>query len=162
MLFQNLGAMKMEMILRKLLFTTLKCLAIGIKLLFQDFIAILSIQYNNYGICFASMFGAGKGGLIGKYMLNYVLTLCLVLIIHTVLFVFLIIDAPDPHRTYALQFVNVAVCDTVAYQLLIDLELIYEMAKELTEEQGKGDSRGYCALYTGNEIINAIQAGDWK
>ena len=91
--------------------------------------------------------------------LHYV---CLALIIHTVHSVFLKTDAPDAHRTYALQFVNVAVCDTVAYQLLIDLELMYEMAKELTEEQGKGDSRGYCALYTGNQIINAIQAGDWK
>lgn len=53
-------------------------------------------------------------------------------------------------------------CDTVAYQMLIDLELMYEMAKELTEEQGKGDSRGYSALYTGNQIINFIQAGNWK
>lgn len=34
------------------------------------------------------------------------------------------------------------------------------MAKELTEENGKGDQRGYQALYTGNQMINAIQAGD--
>ena len=57
---------------------------------------------------------------------------------------------------------NVAVCDTVAYQLLIDLEILYEMAKELTEENGKGDQRGYQALYTGNEIINAIQSDDLR
>jgi hypothetical protein len=36
------------------------------------------------------------------------------------------------------------------------------MAKELTEADGKGDSRGYQALYAGNQIINAIQADDWK
>lgn len=57
---------------------------------------------------------------------------------------------------------EVAVCDTIAYHLLIDLELLFEMAKELTETDGKGDSRGYQALYAGNEIINAIQAGDLK
>lgn len=57
---------------------------------------------------------------------------------------------------------DVAVCDTIAYHLLIDLELLFEMAKELTEADGKGDSRGYQALYAGNEIINAIQAGDLK
>ena len=37
---------------------------------------------------------------------------------------------------------EIAVCDTVAYHLLIDLELLFEMAKELTEVDGKGDSRG--------------------
>jgi hypothetical protein len=57
---------------------------------------------------------------------------------------------------------EIAVCDTVAYHLLIDLELLYEMAKEMTEVDGKGDSRGYQALYAGNQIINCIQAGDWK
>ena len=60
---------------------------------------------------------------------------------------------------------EIAVCDTVAYHLLIDLELLFEMAKELTEVDGKGDrsdSRGYQALYAGNQIINSIQAGDWK
>ncbi|XP_046643053.1 alpha-mannosidase 2C1-like [Daphnia pulicaria] len=82
-----------------------------------------------------SMFGAGKGGMI---------------------------DAPDPDRKYSLQMANVAVCDTVAYHLLIDLELLFDMAKELTEADGKGDSRGYQALYAGNQIINAIQADDWK
>ncbi len=69
-------------------------------------------------------------------------------------------DPPDPDRSYSLQLANVSVCDTVSYQLLIDLELLYEMAKELTEENGKGDQRGYQALYTGNQMINAIQAGD--
>lgn len=72
------------------------------------------------------------------------------------------LDAPDPDRKYALQIANVAVCDTVAYNLLIDLELLFEMAKEMTEPDGKGDSRGYQALYTGNEIINAIQAGNMR
>lgn len=57
---------------------------------------------------------------------------------------------------------NVAVLDTVAYHLLIDLELLFDMAKELTEADGKDDSRGYQALYAGNQIINAIQADDWK
>lgn len=57
---------------------------------------------------------------------------------------------------------NVSVCDVAAYHLLIDLELLYEMAKEMTETDGKGDSRGYHALYTGNRMINSIQAGDLR
>jgi len=76
-----------------------------------------------------SMFGAGKGGFI---------------------------DPPDPNRKFNLQLANISVFDRSSYQLLIDLELMYEMAKEMTEEQGKGDSRGYLALYTANNIINAI------
>ena len=52
--------------------------------------------------------------------------------------------------------------DRSAYQLCIDLELLHEMAKEMTEEQGKGDNRGYLALYTGNQIVNAIQADNFK
>lgn len=82
-----------------------------------------------------SMFGAGKGGMI---------------------------DAPDLDKKYALEMANIAVCDTVAYRLLIDLELLFEMAKELTDVDGKGDSRGYQALYAGNQIVNAIQADDWN
>lgn len=70
------------------------------------------------------------------------------------------LDPPDPDRKYALQLASIAVCDTLAYQLLIDLELLFEMAKEMTEENGKGDQRGYQALYTGNDMINAIQAGE--
>lgn len=72
------------------------------------------------------------------------------------------VDAPDPDRKYCLQMANIAICDTIAYELLIDLEMLYEMANELTEVDGKGDSRGYQALYTGNEIINLIQAGNLK
>lgn len=71
-------------------------------------------------------------------------------------------DAPDLDKKYALEMANIAVCDTVAYRLLIDLELLFEMAKELTDVDGKGDSRGYQALYAGNQIVNAIQADDWK
>jgi len=82
-----------------------------------------------------SMFGAGKGGFI---------------------------DPPDPNRKFNLQRADVSVFDRRAYQLWIDLELMYEMAKEMTEEQGKGDSRGYQALYAANEIINAFQADNVK
>lgn len=73
-----------------------------------------------------------------------------------------VLDPPDPDRKYALNLAAVAVCDTAAYHLLIDLELMHEMAKELTEENGKGDTRGYNALYTANDMINAIHAGDLK
>ena len=66
------------------------------------------------------------------------------------------VDPPDPNRKFNLQLANISVFDRSSYQLLIDLELMYEMAKEMTEEQGKGDSRGYLALYTANNIINAI------
>lgn len=76
--------------------------------------------------------------------------------------IFPILDPPDPDRKYALQLADVSVCDAAVYQLLIDLELLFEMAKELTEENGKGDQRGYQALYTGNEIINSIQAGNME
>ena len=102
------------------------------------------------------MFGAGKGGMIGNNLshIQQQAAIILNLAYHT--------DAPDPDRKYTLQMANIAVCDKVAYHLLIDLELLFEMAKELTEPDGKGDSRGYQALYAGNQIINAIQAGDWK
>jgi len=67
------------------------------------------------------------------------------------------IDPPDPDRKFNLQLANISVFDRSSYQLYIDLELMYEMAKEMTEEQGKGDSRGYMALFTANAVINAIQ-----
>lgn len=72
------------------------------------------------------------------------------------------LDPPDPDRKFNLQLANISAFDRSAYQLLIDLELLYEMAKEMTEEQGKGDSRGYLALYTANAIINAIQETNIK
>lgn len=69
-------------------------------------------------------------------------------------------EPPDAERRFTLQRADVAVLDRHAYQLSIDLELLHDMAKELTEEAGKGDPRGYHALYTANEIINHFQAGD--
>lgn len=71
------------------------------------------------------------------------------------------LDPPDPDRKYQLQLADIAICDTAAYNLLIDLELMHELANELTTpEKCGGDSRGYMALYTANQMINAIQAGD--
>lgn len=71
------------------------------------------------------------------------------------------LDAPDPDRKYRLELADVAVFDTVAYSLLIDLELMHEMASELTKPDAcGGDSRGYVALYTANQMINSIQAGE--
>ena len=100
------------------------------------------------------MFGAGQGGMIGN-IFHIILTFQL---INTIFFK----APPDPCRSYTVSLAEIAVLDRSMYKLFIDLELLYEMAKELTEEQGKGDSRGYNALYTGNEMINNIQAGDVK
>ncbi|CAH3126967.1 unnamed protein product [Porites lobata] len=72
------------------------------------------------------MFGAGKDGLI---------------------------NAPDPSRKYTLSMAEVAVFDTAYYQVLMDLTVIIDLAKNLSQE----NPRAFQALYTANDIVNACQ-----
>ncbi|XP_067041919.1 alpha-mannosidase 2C1-like isoform X2 [Acropora muricata] len=72
------------------------------------------------------MFGAGKDGLI---------------------------NAPDPAREYTLTMTEVAVFDAACYQVLMDLTVIIDLAKNLSQE----NPRAFQALYTANDIVNACQ-----
>ncbi|CAH3194174.1 unnamed protein product, partial [Porites evermanni] len=72
------------------------------------------------------MFGAGKDGLI---------------------------NAPDPSRKYTLSMAEVAVFDTAYYQVLMDLTVIIDLAKNLSQE----NPRAFQALHTANDIVNACQ-----
>lgn len=72
------------------------------------------------------MFGAGKDGLI---------------------------NAPDPSREYTLSMAEVAVFDTACYKVLMDLTVIIDLAKNLSQES----PRAFQALYTANDIVNACQ-----
>ncbi|XP_078370059.1 alpha-mannosidase 2C1-like isoform X2 [Oculina patagonica] len=72
------------------------------------------------------MFGAGKDGLI---------------------------NAPDPTRKYTLSMAEIAVFDTAVYEVLMDLTVIIDLAKNLSQE----NPRAFQALYTANDIVNACQ-----
>ncbi|XP_068702429.1 alpha-mannosidase 2C1-like [Montipora foliosa] len=70
------------------------------------------------------MFGAGKDGLI---------------------------NPPDPTRDYTITMAEIAVFDTLCYQVLMDLTVIIGLAKNLSQE----NPRAFQALYTANEVVNA-------
>nr|XP_058950713.1 alpha-mannosidase 2C1-like isoform X3 [Pocillopora verrucosa] len=72
------------------------------------------------------MFGAGKDGLI---------------------------NAPDPKRHYTLSMAEIAVFDAEVYEVLMDLTVIIDLAKNLSQE----NPRAFQALYTANDIVNACQ-----
>lgn len=63
---------------------------------------------------------------------------------------------PDLNRTFTLSICEVAVFNQKAYDLLREIELLYDIAKHLPE----GSERGYQALYTVNEMINACDVND--
>jgi len=66
------------------------------------------------------------------------------------------IAPPDENRYYKLSVAEIAVVDPVIWQLLMDLQVIYGLAKNLPENT----NRAYQALYTGNEMVNVIDFND--
>ncbi|XP_035663488.1 alpha-mannosidase 2C1-like [Branchiostoma floridae] len=66
------------------------------------------------------------------------------------------ISAPDPNRTFTLSRAELAVLDRDVYNLLMDFEVIFDMAKHISEE----NQRGYQALYTANQMVNMCDVRD--
>ncbi|XP_067676864.1 alpha-mannosidase 2C1-like isoform X2 [Haliotis asinina] len=66
------------------------------------------------------------------------------------------IQPTDPNRTFTLSTAEIAVFDRQAYDLLLDIMILYEMAKEIPEKR----ERSYQALYTVNSIINMCDTAD--
>ncbi|XP_068248208.1 alpha-mannosidase 2C1-like [Palaemon carinicauda] len=65
------------------------------------------------------------------------------------------IDPPDPDMMFTLTLAEIALLDSNVYQLTHDLEVLYQLANELIP-----DHRGYQAMYTANQMVNSIIAGD--
>ena len=70
---------------------------------------------------------------------------------------FLNSDPVDENKTFTLELCEICVKDEVVSGLLLDLECLHDMAKELGE-----DHRGYQALYTANQMINKLINNEWK
>ncbi|CAH1250253.1 MAN2C1 [Branchiostoma lanceolatum] len=66
------------------------------------------------------------------------------------------ISAPDPNRTFTLSRAELAVLDRDVYDLLMDFEVIIDMAKHISEE----NQRSYQALYTANQMVNVCDVRD--
>lgn len=77
-----------------------------------------------------NMFGAGKNGMINPV---------------------------DQERTFTLELAEVCTRDEKVYNLLMDLEVLHDMAKKLPE-----DHKGFEALYAGNQIINHIVKNEMR
>ncbi|KAK3724930.1 hypothetical protein QZH41_005689 [Actinostola sp. cb2023] len=67
-----------------------------------------------------------------------------------------LINVPDPSRRYSLSMAEIAVFDTDCYNLINDLTVIIDLAKNLPE----GSQRSFDALYTANKIVNACFVDD--
>ncbi|XP_071529830.1 alpha-mannosidase 2C1-like [Panulirus ornatus] len=68
------------------------------------------------------------------------------------------INPPDTERTFRLEMAEVCTMDADVYKLIMDLEVLHDMAKWLP----KDDPRSYEALYAGNQIINTILKSDYR
>lgn len=55
-------------------------------------------------------------------------------------------------RKYSLEKIEIAVFDRLVYKLHTDLDMLYGIADQLTN-----DARGYQAMFCANEMINLIQ-----
>ncbi|KAM6257615.1 alpha-mannosidase 2C1 isoform 2-T2 [Porphyrio hochstetteri] len=75
------------------------------------------------------LFGAGKGSMIAP---------------------------PDPDRRFTLSKAELVVFNRNVYELLVDLEILLDMAKLLGEE----DQRSFQALYTANQMVNVCDVMD--
>ncbi|NXT84920.1 MA2C1 mannosidase, partial [Zapornia atra] len=75
------------------------------------------------------LFGAGKGSMIAP---------------------------PDPDRRFTLSKAELVVFNRNVYELLVDLEILLDMAKLLGEE----DQRSFQALYTANQMVNVCDVTD--
>ncbi|KAL5009992.1 hypothetical protein ScPMuIL_012297 [Solemya velum] len=67
------------------------------------------------------------------------------------------LNEPDNNRMFTLSQAEVAVFNRSAYTLIMDLQVLYGMAKHLPEDTTE---RGYQALYTANHIINTCDVND--
>lgn len=65
---------------------------------------------------------------------------------------------PDEARTFVLEAVEVSTRDPQVFKLLIDLEVLHDLASTLSLD----DPRGHQALHTANHVINAIVKGDHR
>ncbi|XP_075064270.1 alpha-mannosidase 2C1 [Mixophyes fleayi] len=75
------------------------------------------------------LFGAGQGGMIAPV---------------------------DPHKTFTLQKAELAVFRRDVAELLLDFEVLYDMAKLL----GEDNQRSFQALYVANQMINVCDVND--
>lgn len=68
------------------------------------------------------------------------------------------ISPPDRKRYFTLDLADIACFDRQVYDLIMDLEVLFGIAKHLP----KATTRCYDALYVANEMINIIQKGDFS
>ncbi|XP_067129297.1 alpha-mannosidase 2C1-like isoform X2 [Centruroides vittatus] len=66
------------------------------------------------------------------------------------------ISPPDPDHYFTLNIAEIAVFDRQVYNLIIDLEVMLDMVKNLSSD----NPRGYDAMHTANEMINIIQTNE--
>ncbi|XP_041353566.1 alpha-mannosidase 2C1-like [Gigantopelta aegis] len=67
-----------------------------------------------------------------------------------------LVSPTDPNRAYTLSKAEVAIFDREVADLFWDLQVLYEMAKDLPENS----ERGYQTLYALNNIINQLEVGN--
>lgn len=63
---------------------------------------------------------------------------------------------PDNKKTFALRIAEIAVVDKAAWDLFYDLTTILDIAKELPDT----DTRGWNAVETARQIVNACHTDD--
>lgn len=64
-------------------------------------------------------------------------------------------DPPDPNLNLKVSRAEIVRLNTTVYKLTRDLEVLHQLAEELMPDQ-----RAYQALYTANQMVNSIIAGD--
>ncbi|KAH9525275.1 Alpha-mannosidase 2C1 [Bulinus truncatus] len=67
-----------------------------------------------------------------------------------------LVKPEDDKKTFSLCQAEIALFDRDVFNLILDVETLHDIAKELPEE----DQRGYQALYTVNDIINHLNVAD--
>ncbi|KAG7162125.1 alpha-mannosidase 2C1-like isoform X2 [Homarus americanus] len=68
------------------------------------------------------------------------------------------ISPPDPKRTFKIERAEICTMDADVYKLIMDLEVLHDMAKTLPND----DPCSYEALYAGNQMINTIIKNDYR
>ncbi|KAK3887441.1 hypothetical protein Pcinc_008444 [Petrolisthes cinctipes] len=67
-----------------------------------------------------------------------------------------LIDPPSTDLYYTLSRAEVVRVDSLVYKLTRDIEVLHQLAEQLVDQ---ADQRGYQALYTANQMVNSIIAG---
>ena len=65
------------------------------------------------------------------------------------------LDPPPDDMTFTLVRAEVSLVDSQVYKLVRDLEVLSQLAEDMPT-----DARGYAALFTANQMVNNIIAGD--